>query len=237
MSLLVVHQDPWLVAVAKPPGLAVHRSDQVRDHAPALQQLRNQLGCWVYPVHRLDRGTSGVLLFALDPQTARAVGDALTRRTVTKRYLAVVRGWTVERTDIDYALHEHPDAPAQPARTSLCRLGTVALPIPVGRYPEARYSLVELRPHSGRTHQLRKHMAHLRHPIVGDVRHGEGRHNRLFRERFGVTRMLLHALSMSLPHPVTGEPLHLHAPPDEVLVGIFDALGWRDALALRSART
>lgn len=230
VPLPILHRDPWLVAVAKPPGLAVHRSEQVRDRAPALQQLRDQLGCWVYPVHRLDRGTSGVLVFALDPDTARAMGEALTQREVDKRYLAVVRGWTPEHSDIDYALQEHPDGPAQPAHTTLRRLGTVTLPIAVGRYPEARYSLVELRPHTGRTHQLRKHMAHLRHPIVGDVRHGEGRHNRLFRARFGAARMLLHAHAMSLTHPVTDEPLRLHAPLDEELAGMLGTLGWGELL-------
>lgn len=224
--LPVLHRDPWLVAVAKPAGLAVHRSEQVRDRAPALQRVRDLLGCWVYPVHRLDRGTSGVLLFALDPDTARTVGETLARREADKRYLAVVRGWAPVQAEVDHPLQEHAGAPAHDARTSLRRLGTVALPIPVGRYPEARYSLVELRPHTGRLHQLRKHMAHLRHPIVGDVRHGEGRHNRLFRERFGVHRMLLHAHALTLPHPATGEPLHIRAPPDEALTGLLAALGW-----------
>lgn len=226
--LPVLHRDPWLVAVDKPAGMAVHRSEQVRDRAPALQRVRDQIGCRVYPVHRLDRGTSGVLLFALDPEVARTVGEALIRRDVDKRYLAVVRGFAPEHAEIDYALREHPEAPPQPARTTLSRLGTVTLPIPVGRWPEARYSLVELRPHTGRLHQLRKHMAHLRHPIVGDVRHGEGRHNRLFRERFGVHRMLLHAHAMTLPHPVSGEPLQLRAPLDAELRALLDALGWSD---------
>lgn len=216
------------MAVAKPPGMAVHRSEQVHDRAPALQVLRDQLGCWVYPVHRLDRGTSGVLLFALDPDTARVVGEALTQRDVDKRYLAVVRGFAPEHADIDYPLREEPESPLQPARTTLQRRGTVVLPIPVGRYPEARYSLVELRPHTGRLHQLRKHMAHLRHPIVGDVRHGEGRHNRLFREHFGVHRMLLHARAMALPHPVTRAPLELRAPLDAELATLLTTLGWSD---------
>lgn len=227
--LTILHADPWLVAVAKPPGLAVHRSDHVHDRAPALQRVRDQLGRWVYPVHRLDRATSGVLLFALDPTTARAVGEALQRRDVDKRYLAVVRGWAPEHAEIDHPLREHREAAPQSAQTTLRRLGTVELPIAVGRYPQARYSLVELRPHTGRLHQLRKHMAHLRHPIVGDVRHGEGRHNRLFRERFGVQRMLLHASTLSLPHPVTGEPLRLHAPLPEELAGLLAALGWDHA--------
>lgn len=228
--LAILHLDPWLVAIAKPSGLAVHRSEQVRDRAPVLQRLRDQLGGrWVYPVHRLDRATSGVLLFALDSDTARAVGAALQHRDVDKRYLAVVRGFAPEHAEIDHPLREHRDAALQPARTTLRRLGTVTLPIPVGRHPEARYSLVQLRPHTGRLHQLRKHMAHLRHPIVGDVRHGEGRHNRLFRERFGVHRMLLHAATLTLSHPITGEPLRVRAPLPDELAGLLAALGWSEA--------
>lgn len=229
--LTILHLDPTLVAITKPPGLAVHRSAQVRDRAPALQRLRDQLGRRVYPVHRLDRATSGVLLFALDPDTARAVGESMARREIDKRYLAVVRGWAPPEAEIDYPLREDRDRDPQPARTSLRRLATVELPIAVGRYPQARYSLVALRPHTGRLHQLRKHMAHLRHPIVGDVRHGEGRHNRLFREHLGVHRLLLHASSLSLPHPADGRPLHLHAPLDEELRDLLARLGWADAAA------
>lgn len=233
--LSILHQDQWLVAIDKPAGMAVHRSQQVRDHAPALQRLRNQLDRWVYPVHRLDRGTSGVLLFALDPATARTLGHSLAQREVTKRYLAVTRGHTPPTAEIDWPLRETPDTPARDAQTSLRRLGTVELPIAVGRYRQARYSLVELVPHSGRLHQLRKHMAHLRHPIVGDVRHGEGRHNRLFREHFGVHRMLLHARAIELTHPVTDERLEIEAPPDSALGALLGTLGWSRATGSAAA--
>lgn len=225
-ALAILHRDAWLVAIDKPSGVAVHRSEQVHDHAPALQRLRDQLGRWVYPVHRLDRATSGVLLFALDPPTAAAVGQALAAREVDKRYLAVTRGYTPIQAQIDRPLRETAEGPYQPAHTSLRRLATVELSIAVGRYPTARYSLVELRPRSGRSHQLRKHMAHLRHPIVGDVRHGDGRHNRLFREHFGARRLLLHAHRLALPHPTTGEPLHITAPLDAQLTALMDTLGW-----------
>ncbi|MCA9655912.1 MAG: pseudouridylate synthase [Myxococcales bacterium] len=227
--LTILHEDPWLVAIAKPPGLAVHRSEQVRDRAPALQRLRDQLGRRVYPVHRLDRATSGVLLFALDPHTARRVGEALARRDVDKRYVAVVRGWAPTEAEIDHPLREEPERAPQPAHTSLRRLATVELPIPVGRYPQARYSLVELVPHTGRLHQLRKHLAHLRHPIVGDVRHGEGRHNRLFREHLGIRRLLLHAWWLALPHPHHDRPLRIRAPLDDELRGLLQRLGWAEA--------
>jgi tRNA pseudouridine65 synthase len=229
-ALAILHQDAWLVAIDKPSGVAVHRSEQVHDRAPALQRLRDQLGRWVYPVHRLDRGTSGVLLFALDAQTAAALGERLARREVDKRYLAVVRGFAPSQAQIDRALRETPQGPAQPARTDLRRLAEVQLPIPVGRYPTARYSLVELVPRSGRSHQLRKHMAHLRHPIVGDVRHGDGRHNRLFREHFDARRLLLHAHRVTLDHPGTGRPLCIEAPLDPPLLALLDRLGWGDVL-------
>lgn len=230
VPLTILYQDPMLVAIDKPSGMAVHRSSQVRDRAPALQRLRDQLGQRVYPVHRLDRGTSGVLLFALDSAAAAAVAEVLRRREIDKRYLAVVRGFAPPSAEIDHALTEEPGRQPQAATTSLRRLGTVELPIAVGRYPVARYSLVQLRPHTGRLHQLRKHMAHLRHPIVGDVRHGEGRHNRLFREHLQVHRLLLHAHSLTLPHPQDGRPLRLRAPLDEQLRGLLERLGWAQAL-------
>jgi len=231
--LVILHQDDQLVAIDKPPGMAVHRSEQVHDRAPALQRLRNQLGQWVYPVHRIDRATSGVLLFALDPDTARAVGQRMSARELDKRYLAVVRGYAPERAEVDHALQETPEGPMQPAQTSVVRLATVELPIPAGRYPTARYSLVELQPHTGRSHQLRRHMAHLRHPIVGDVRYGDGRHNRLFREHFGCHRMLLHARRLVLPHPNAGRELCIEAPLDEAWVGLMEALGWGEAAQAR----
>lgn len=229
-ALAILHHDAWLVAIAKPPGMAVHRSEQVHDRAPALQRLRDQIGQWVYPVHRLDRATSGVLLFALDPQTAAAMGARLHAREVDKRYLAVARGFTPLHATIERALRETPEGPAQPAHTDLERLATVELPVPVGRYATARYSLVELRPRSGRAHQLRKHMAHLRHPIVGDVRHGDGRHNRLFREQLGIRRLLLHARRLAFEHPRTGRPLCIEAPLDDPLLRLLLRLGWQEAL-------
>ena len=228
IPLDILYQDEHLVAVNKPSGMAVHRSDQVHDHRPVLQTLRNQLRQWVYPAHRLDRGTSGVLLFALDPETASALGQQFTERQVEKRYLAVVRGYAPEHVELDYPLREDKEQPPKPAQTTLWRRATVELPIPIGRYPQARYSLVELQPHTGRSRQLRKHMAHLRHPIAGDVSHGEGRHNRLFREHFGIHRLLLHAHRLRLAHPHGGEALSIEAPLSPELRALFDALGWTD---------
>ena len=210
--LTVVYRDCWLCAIDKPSGLLVHKSARGDDRVFAMQMLRDQLGQKVWPVHRLDRATSGVLLFALDAGTAAAVGQQIMARSVDKRYLAVVRGHTGLEGRIDKALSTNDGRADQPALTDYRRLATMELPIPVGRYASARYSLVEVFPHTGRTHQIRRHFKHIFHPLVGDTTYGEGRHNRLFRTEFACHRLLLHAAELRLAHPHTHEPLCLQAP-------------------------
>jgi tRNA pseudouridine65 synthase len=178
----------------------VHRSDLDRHESRfAVQLLRDQIGHAVWPAHRLDKGTSGILLFALDPATAAALGGQFERGEVGKKYLAVVRGWPDAAGEIDHPLGRMPDDYGyrggndvpQPAVTRYRRLATVELPHRVDRYPSSRYALVELEPLTGRRHQLRRHMKHLAHPIIGDATHGKARHNRLFQELFGCRRLLL----------------------------------------------
>lgn len=238
----LLYQDASLVAIVKPSGLLVHPSGAAPDRSTCLSLLRAQLRRWVYPVHRLDRGASGVLLFALDPDTAGVVGRAFADRLVSKTYLAVTRGVLPDDGLIDAPLADDPagngrrgsparaDKEPAEARTTFRRLADVELPYPVGRYATARYSLAEIEPLTGRTHQIRRHMAHIRHPLVGDVTWGEGRHNRLFREVFGVHRLLLHASVLRLPHPKTGEDLVLRAPIPSDLTALFDRLGFIAAL-------
>lgn len=249
----LLYQDACLVAVAKPSGLLVHPSGAAPDRITCLSLLRAELGRWVYPVHRLDRGASGVLLFALDPETAGALGGAFADRRVSKTYLAVTRGVLPDAGLIDAPLADDPahvggrarspardakdtkdtKAPAE-ARTTFRRLAHVELPYAVGRYATSRYSLAEVEPLTGRTHQIRRHMAHIRHPLVGDVTWGEGRHNRLFRDVFGVHRLLLHASALRLTHPRTGADLLLRAPVPSELASLFDRLGFRSATDLCS---
>jgi len=235
--LTVLYRDESLIAVDKPAGLLVHRSLIDRHETRyAIQTLRDQIGRRVYPVHRLDKPTSGVLLFALDPATARRVGETFEAGRVAKRYLAVVRGHTDEQGVIDYPLKEQldrmtdvgvrPDKPAQPAVTAYRRLATVELPWRVDRYPTSRYSLLELRPRTGRKHQLRRHLKHIAHPIVGDTTHGKARHNRLFQEQFGNDRLLLAAVRLSLPHPVDGHLLDIAAPLTGAFARVVERLGW-----------
>jgi tRNA pseudouridine65 synthase len=226
MTLDILFSDPDFVAVDKPSGLLVHRSALANDRVTCLTILRDQLDRWVYPLHRLDRGTSGVLLFALSPESAGRMGEIFAGRSMRKKYLTVVRGYLEGEGTIDYPLAEEPGDEAVEAITRYRSLDRVELPIPVGRYSTARYSLVEVEPLTGRKHQIRRHMAHVRHPVVGDIVHGEGRHNRLFREEFGIGRLLLHARRVEFSHPADGELVTINAPVPEELERLFERLGF-----------
>ena len=237
--LEILFRDEWLVAVNKPAGLLVHRS-MIDKHETrfALQMVRDQVGQHVFPVHRLDKPTSGILLFALNPETARKMGDVFSTRETKKEYLAVVRGFTEEQGIIDYPLKEEldkksdrkaqQDKAAQEAVTEYRRLATVELPYAVGRYQTARYSLVHLKPKTGRKHQLRRHLKHLYHPIVGDTTHGDGKQNSFFRDHLNCHRLLLAATSLSFVHPETGEPVTIQAPLDGAFNGIIEELDWSE---------
>ena len=217
--LVELYRDQWLLAVHKPAGLLVHRSPIDKHETEFALQYARALngGEHVYPVHRLDRPTSGVLLFARDPETARLVGQAMMAGEVEKTYLAMVRGWAPESGVIDHPLKDEPEdrrlrvteQPMREALTHFRRLATTEIPVAIERYPTSRYSLVELYPKTGRKHQLRRHMKHINHPIIGDANHGRGRHNRYFAERFGEGRLMLAATRLSLSHPISGEELIL----------------------------
>lgn len=222
----ILFRDDWLVAVDKPVGLLVHRTELARAEAYALQLVRNQLRQRVYAIHRLDRPTSGVLLFGLSPEAGAVMSRLFEQRQIEKRYLAVVRGWPEPQGVIDYPLADLPDRPKRPAVTRHRTLAQVELPYAVGRYSSSRYSLVEAIPETGRFHQIRRHFHHIFHPLIGDTTHGEGRHNRFFRATFGVGRLLLHARSLSFAHPMTGRSLHIEAPLDEHWRQLLTALGW-----------
>lgn len=234
----VIYQDDALVAINKPSGLLVHRSPIDRHETRfALQLVRDQIGQRVYPVHRLDKPTSGVLLFALSSDMARDVSAQFAAGTVHKDYLAVVRGHCPEAGQIDHALKEEwdriadrdrrADKPAQAATTHFRRLATVEIPFAVDRYPQSRYSLVALQPLTGRRHQLRRHMKHLGYPIIGDAKHGKGVHNRFFQSQYQCHRLLLACTGLELVHPVTGRVLRLEAGIDEPFTRVLHAFDWQ----------
>ena len=191
----------------------------------ALQLVRDTVGAYVYPVHRLDRATSGVLVFALTEDAARALGRAFEQGAVQKRYVALVRGAPPEHARVDHALSQEDDKPAQDAVTEVTTLA---------RY--GRYALVEARPETGRTHQIRRHLKHLSCPIIGDVRYGKGEHNRLFRARYGLHRLALHAASLVLTDPATAEQVTIEAPLPAVLVSTLAALAEEARVAALKAR-
>ncbi|WP_454994000.1 pseudouridine synthase [Cardiobacterium hominis] len=225
-TLPILYRDAHLIAVNKPAGLLVHRSPLERyADETVLQILQEQTGLKGYPAHRLDRPTSGVLLFALDPTTARLLGELIAQQRLEKTYHAIVRGWLAEAGEIDYPLTYLPDKmadrnrqrekPPQEALTRYRCLVRSELPFASdGKHPTSRYSLAELRPLQGRKHQLRRHLKHIFHPIIGDTTHGDNRQNRVLGERYGALRLMLHASRLQLPHPHTGAPLDLHAPFD-----------------------
>ncbi len=208
-----LYQDQCLLAANKPAGLAVHRG-MARDRTFALQLVRDQIGRHVHAVHRLDRATSGVLLFALDPETAGRMQERFASGEVEKRYLALVRGIPPESGVIDHPIPRDVDGPRVPAVTEFRRLAVFE-----------RYALIEARPRTGRLHQIRRHLKHLSHPLIGDVRYGKGEHNRLFRERFGLHRLALHAVELAFEHPRTGERIRIVAPVPEDLAGPLRAMG------------
>jgi tRNA pseudouridine65 synthase len=225
----ILYQDDALIAVSKPAGLAVHRSKMVGNADTFLiDVLREQVGGTLYLAHRLDRATSGVLLIARSTEIAAAMGEQFMSRDVHKQYLTVVRGWPEPAEGmVDYPLPGSRDSgPRRDARTSYRRLATVEVPIALGRYPQQRYALVLTEPQTGRFRQIRKHMAHIHHPVIGDCQHGRSDHNRLYKHYFSCHRMLLHAWRLSFRHPVDGRPMALEAPLDPAFSAILQRFDW-----------
>jgi tRNA pseudouridine65 synthase len=214
--LPLLYRDDVLVIVDKPSGLSAHRGlSAERDNVMA--RVRDQLGQYVYLVHRLDRATSGALAMVLEPRWVEPLQRAFAGQDVFKRYLALARGVLPETVDVDYAIPrgEGRNDERVPARTAFRRLGVYA----------DRYSFVEAIPDTGRFHQIRRHLAHLRHPIIGDTNYGDRKENRLFRERFSLLRLALHAATLELPHPQDGRRIRAEAelPPDLAIP--FGAMG------------
>lgn len=200
LATQVLLHDESLIVLNKPSGLLVHRG-WANDHITALSVARGLAGRHVYPVHRLDRGASGVLVFALSPEAARAAQLQLQAQLWHKEYLALVRGITPSTGHIDYPLAAEKHKPKKDAVTSFERVGVFE-----------RYSLLRVRPQTGRLHQIRRHLRHISHPLIGDVRYGKAEHNRVFRQRFDLCRLCLHATRLRLVHPTSGRGLQIDAP-------------------------
>ena len=212
-ALHILYQDESCAVVAKPAGMIVHRG-WANDDCDLLRLTRDTLGRYVYPLHRLDRGASGAVLFAFDVHTARTLNRAFQACMVEKRYLALTRGHPPEHGLIDHAVPRAPGEERVPAQTEYQRLGTFE-----------RYALVLAQPKTGRLHQIRRHLKHLSCPLIGDVRYGKGEHNRLFRERYALDRLALHAAALRFVHPVTERQMTVRAPLEGSFARCLDALG------------
>ncbi len=224
--LEIIYKDEHLIAINKPAGLLVHKSAiDKHEELNAMHLLRDQLGQWVYPLHRLDKPTSGILLFASHADMAKSMGELFEQRILQKTYMAVVRGFADQAGCIDYALKPKADfksdkkryakKEAQEAVTYYNCLAQVELPYEVDKYPTSRYSLLELKPKTGRKHQLRRHLKHINHPIIGDTHYGKGPHNRFFKAHFDCGRLLLAATALVFQHPVTEKEIVIEAGVDK----------------------
>jgi tRNA pseudouridine65 synthase len=236
-TIEVLYQDESLVVVNKPANLLVHKSPIDRGETRfLLQMLRHQLGCYLYPIHRLDKPTSGAIVFALTKEVAQTLSKSFSSGNVTKEYIAVVRGYVEGTGVIEHPLKQMLDTKAQKekgitkepqeATTYYEGLAKIELPYAVGRYATTRYSLVRLLPKTGRKHQLRRHMKHCNHHIIGDTKHGRGEHNRFFREVLDSHRLLLHALRLTFTHPKSGNEMIVKASVDKDFSRILEIFGF-----------
>ncbi len=229
LAIPVIVGDEFLAVVDKPARLMAHDSALARGENDFLaDRLRAQFGRPIHLIHRLDRATSGCLLVAFDRDTAKALGEQFMTRSVTKTYLAVCRGWPEPAEDlIDHPLDGGPGKPEKkPAQTAYRVLATGAMPWAYGEHAESRFSLVECTPHTGRFRQIRRHLKHRHHHLMGDTSHGDGARNRMFRMHLGVHRMLLHAWRLSFTHPTTGAAVCATAALDREFEKTLEAFGW-----------
>ena len=226
--LSVLYQDNDLIAINKPHGLLVHRSSIAADVEEfALQLLRDQINQQVFPAHRIDRKTGGVLLFALNKTTEIAMQKQFAANQVHKTYLAILRGHTPESGEIDYPLRKE-NGTLQEAFTAYKTLAHAELPVALGKHPTSRYSLVEAKPTTGRMHQLRKHFAHIFHPIIGDRTHGCNKQNKLFTETWEMNTMLLHAQTLIFNHPLSNVQVNIGALLQPEFLRMMELMGWTD---------
>ncbi|MGK5085909.1 pseudouridine synthase [Bdellovibrionota bacterium FG-1] len=230
MSLRILFQDDSLVAVDKPSGFHVHppedQQNRISNHVNCLAILRDQIQTYLYPVHRIDVATSGVLVFALTPEAAKAISAQFQNREARKTYYCVVRGWVEDEGCFDAPLRSMKDeAKHLEANTRYRCIARVELPTAIGKYETARYSLIEANPLTGRYHQIRRHFARGSHPLLGDAVHGNGEHNRFFRIELKIPALMLKAQRLALKHPLTGEPLCLESRWTGKWHKVFDLFG------------
>lgn len=226
-ELSILYQDEHYVVIHKPANMLMHRSPISRDTVFVLQTLRDQLGQRVYPIHRLDRATSGAVVFALSSEAAKRVVEQFEQKTTHKAYWAIARGWTDEQGEIDHPVaDDEGNNVAQTAITRYRTLAKVELAIAVDRYPSSRYSLVEVTPITGRRQQIRKHFKHISHHLIGDTTHGNGKHNRFFRQQYNIHRLMLCSRELGFTQPYSQQRVICRAPLEAEWIKLLTAFAW-----------
>lgn len=234
MMFNILKIDKNFIVVNKPSGILVHKSGiDKRENIFMLQELRDQLGKKVYPVHRLDKPTSGVIIFAFNKEYARYFHTQFSENLIEKSYLALVRGYISDNIHIDHPIQDkkvfrnqnREKIPFKSALTDIRPLQNIELPIPNGKYQTSRYSFLQIFPQTGRYHQIRRHLKHISHPIIGDTAYGKTEHNNIFRKHFNNNRLLLHARSITFINPENNkkEKYICHLP--ENFKNILQAIG------------
>ncbi|EAZ82733.1 pseudouridine synthase [Algoriphagus machipongonensis] len=233
MELPILFEDDSIIAINKPAGLLVHRTSiAAQETVFALQILRDQIGMHVHPVHRLDRPTSGILLFAKKEEILPHLKNLFSERQIKKNYLTIVRGIPEQKKAlIDHPLKSERSGRLQEAQTWYKVISETEIPFDTtGRYPTSRYSLLSVNPETGRTHQIRRHLAHIRHYIIGDKKHGDNKQNIFFQNQFGLENLLLHAIRLSFNHPITEETIEISCPVPEHFQSILKSLNLQEPL-------
>lgn len=229
MSLEVIYQDDYIVCVTKPNNVVVHHahhSRNVADEKSLLQLLDEQIGGKFYPIHRLDRKTSGIILLAKKTKYVSKFQELFTNNQIQKTYLGIVRGFAPEFKIIDSPVKGRDANVHKDAETHLKLLNNITLDIPVKPYDSSRYSLVELQPKTGRLHQLRIHMNKISHPLINDPKYGDKNHNTMFEEQFGFKNLFLHAYSLEFTHPFSNEKLELTTELPKDWKSAFNKFNW-----------
>lgn len=227
LSFSILYQDEWMVAIDKPSGIAVHRDEFTRrDEITCVQILRDQMQCALHPIHRLDGGTSGVLIFGYEREFIAALSEKFTDRSVGKTYHAITRGYVPQNVRCEQPLKK--GGKFQEAATAFRCLKRIELPWPNERFAQSRYSFVEIKPETGRFHQIRRHANYLAYPLVGDTAHGDNIHNDHWRSQRNCHRLLLHAGGVQFIHPMTSVLTKISSPLPGDFQRHLDELCWVD---------
>ncbi|WP_299104587.1 pseudouridine synthase [uncultured Tenacibaculum sp.] len=229
MNLEIIYEDDFIIGVSKPNNMLVHHSDyskNVSEEASLIQLLYSQIGHKLYPLHRLDRKTSGIILLSKAPEFVAEFQQLFYNSKIEKIYYGLVRGYSPQELLINTPVKGRDSNVYKDAETHLETKESIEINIPVTPYNTARYSIVKLTPKTGRLHQLRIHMNKISFPLIGDPKYGDNNHNHMFKEKFDCNNLFLHAYSLEFTHPYTNKQVILKTPFPNHWIKIKEAFKW-----------